>query len=308
MRRIGNAPCSWGTIEGMAGERVEYERMLGELVETGYMGTELGDYGFMPTEPEVLRRELERRNLTMLGAYEGVNLVDAHCHDEGERRAVRTATLLASVADLGDLRWQPFLVLADEHSRNEVRFQNAGRITRKLGLNSEQWATYCAGAERIARTLREETGLKTVFHHHCAGFVETPGEIDTFLARTDPALVGLVLDTGHLVYGSGRNDSSALLSTLERVSERLWYVHLKDVDPAVAERTRAEGLNYKEAVGAGVFCELGRGCVDFAALKQVLERLDYEGWLTVEQDVLPGLGTPKESAARNRTFLASLGW
>jgi inosose dehydratase len=33
----------------------------------------------------------------------------------------------------------------------------------------------------------------------------------------------------------------------------------------------------------------------------------YDGWAVVEQDVLPGMGTPKESARRNREFLASLG-
>ena len=306
--KIGNAPCSWGTIEGIAGERTRYAQMLDELVQTGYTGTELGDYGFMPTDPDLLRGELEKRNLTLLGAYEGVNLADAGCHDEGETRVLRTARLLASVADVGDPDWQPFLVLADEHSVSAARFQNAGRIGPELGLTPEQWATFCGGANRIARAVLEETGLKTVFHHHCAGFVETPDETATFLDQTDPSLIGLVLDTGHLVYGSGQNDPSILLETLERFQNRLWYVHLKDVHPKVAERSRREGLTYKTAVGAGVFCELGQGCVDFAAVKEKLEALAYEGWLTVEQDVLPGLGTPRRSAARNRAFLASLGW
>ena len=305
--KVGNAPCSWGTIEGMTGERIGYAQMLDELVQTGYTGTELGDYGFMPTEPEVLRGELKRRDLTMLGAYEGVNLAEAGCHDEGETRALRTARLLASVADVGDPAWTPFLVLADEHSVNETRFKNAGRVTPEMSLSAEGWATFCGGANRIAKTVRDETGLKTVFHHHCAGFVETPDELATFLEHTDPALVGLVLDTGHLVYGSGGNDSDVLLEALTRSKDRLWYIHLKDVDPVVAERSRSEGLDYKAAVGAGVFCELGQGCVDFTAGKKGLRAVNYEGWLTVEQDVLPGMGTPRRSAERNRDFLASLG-
>ncbi len=306
--KVGNAPCSWGTIEGIAGERTPYAQMLDELAQTGYTGTELGDYGFMPTDPGLLRGELEQRNLTMLSAYEGVNLVHAGSHDEGEARVLRTARLLASVADVGDPAWTPLLVLADEHSLNATRFQNAGRIEPEMGLTAEQWTTFCGGANRIAKTVRDETGLKTVFHHHCAGFVETPDEIATFLDQTDPALVGLVLDTGHLVYGSGQNDPDTLLQTLERFKNRLWYVHLKDVDPEVAERARREKLDYKTAVGVGVFCELGQGCVDFTAVKRGLGAVNYESWLTVEQDVLPGLGTPRRSAARNRAFLASLGW
>jgi inosose dehydratase len=31
------------------------------------------------------------------------------------------------------------------------------------------------------------------------------------------------------------------------------------------------------------------------------------GWIVVEQDVLPGMGTPKESAQRNREYLKSIG-
>jgi len=38
-----------------------------------------------------------------------------------------------------------------------------------------------------------------------------------------------------------------------------------------------------------------------------LEVQGYRDWVTVEQDVLPGMGTPRESAARNRQTLARLG-
>jgi hypothetical protein len=39
-----------------------------------------------------------------------------------------------------------------------------------------------------------------------------------------------------------------------------------------------------------------------------LEKLDYDGWGVVEQDVLPGMGKPKESAKRNREYIRSLGY
>ena len=69
--QVGNAPCSWGTLEfeGLDANPIGYKQMLDELVETGYTATELGDWGFMPTEPEALRKEIESRNLVMLGAY-----------------------------------------------------------------------------------------------------------------------------------------------------------------------------------------------------------------------------------------------
>ena len=33
----------------------------------------------------------------------------------------------------------------------------------------------------------------------------------------------------------------------------------------------------------------------------------YEGWIVVEQDILSGLGTPKEWARRNHEYLAVIG-
>jgi inosose dehydratase len=47
--------------------------------------------------------------------------------------------------------------------------------------------------------------------------------------------------------------------------------------------------------------------VDFPAVLKRLQSLDYRGWIVVEQDVLPSMGSPAASAARNRQFLRQLG-
>jgi inosose dehydratase len=300
--RLANAPCSWGTIEGW-GQSISYGQMLDELVATGYTGTELGDYGYMPTDPAQLAQELNARNLTMLGAYEGVYLRDASTHAEGERKVLRNARLLKSVANPNSL---PFVVIADEHSHDAVRFENAGRVNPSMSFSNADWQVFAKGVNQIAKAVHDETGLRSVFHHHCAGYVEAPWEIEELLARTDSNHVGLVFDTGHYVYGTGQNDGSAALEALERFGSRLWYVHYKDCHPAIATQARQQGWNYKEAIGHGVFCELGQGQVDFAAITKKLEQLGYKGWICVEQDVLPGMGEPKESARRNREHLAKV--
>lgn len=304
---IGNAPCSWGTIEGREGERVPFGRMLDELVETGYTGTELGDYGYMPTDPARLEDELASRELTMLGAFEGVYLADPAEHAPGRDRALRTARLLAAVAHLGDPSWRPVLVLSDENNRDPLRARTAGRVGREASLDDDSFRAFARGAEEIARAVLGETGLGTVFHPHCAGYVETPVEIDRFLTLTDPALLNIVFDTGHILYGSGGNEPSIVVESLRRFAERVTYVHFKDCSPEVAGRARREGWDYTTAVGRGVFCELGRGAVDFRAVADQLSAQGYSGWITVEQDVLPGMGTPRESAARNREHLRTLG-
>jgi inosose dehydratase len=53
--------------------------------------------------------------------------------------------------------------------------------------------------------------------------------------------------------------------------------------------------------------ELGKGDVPFAAIKTFLESKGYDGWIVVEQDVLPGMGEPKICAQHNRDFLKSIG-
>lgn len=305
--RVANAPCSWGALEfeGMQAERIGYAQMLDELVETGYNGTELGDWGFMPPQPDALRAELTGRGVAMLGAFVPVALRDPAAHAAGEAHALRAARLLAAVrgADEGF----PVLVLADENGTDPRRTANAGRVTGDMGLTDDEWPIFAQGAERIARAVRDATGLRTVFHHHCAGFVETPDEIERFLDLTDPALVGLVFDTGHLAYGAGPGGCAAVLPALDRLGDRVWYVHFKDCEPGIAAEARRVGWDYFEAVRHGVFCELGQGCVDFPAVAAWLRRHDYRGWITVEQDVLPGMGTPRDSARRNRDYLTQLG-
>jgi inosose dehydratase len=269
-----------------------YARMLDELVETGYTGTELGDWGYMPTDAARLGDELARRSVAMLGAFVPAELKRAASHGAAIGSALKVARLLAAVATDP----APYLVLADANATVAERTRMAGRVTPELGLSAEEWRTFAAGAEAVARAVREETGLRTAFHHHCAGYVETPAEIARLMELTDPELLGLVFDTGHYAYGAGNCDVAA---AMERFGERIWYVHLKDCRPVAAQ-------DYFAALRAGVFSELGAGAVDFRAVLGWLERSGYKGYVVVEQDVLPGMGSPKESARRNREYLRSL--
>ena len=305
--QVGNAPCSWGTLEfeGLVGERIDYEQMLDELVETGYTGTELGDWGFMPTEPTALQDELTRRNIIMLGAFVEVALEDLTDHAPGQDRVLGTARLLSSVASVDGPA--PFVVLALKNGTDPGRTKNAGRITSQMGLSDDRWQRLARGAEQIARAVLDETGLRTVFHHHCAGYVETPDEIARLLDLTDPDLLGLVFDTGHFAFGAGSDGCKQVLAGLNRFSDRVWYIHFKDCHPDIAAQSRTESWDYFEALKHGVFCELGQGCVDFPAVLAWLRERNYTGYILVEQDVLPGMGAPKESAQRNRKYLESIG-
>jgi inosose dehydratase len=298
MIKVANAPCSWGVLEfELEGEAAGYTQVLNEMVETGYEGTELGDWGFMPTDPAQLRNEIHSRGLTLLGAFVPVMLKDPNAHAAGVEVAIRTARLLAEAE--GDL---PFIVLADDNGKIPERTQNAGRVLPEHGLCQAEWEIFAEGAEKVARAVKKETGLRTVFHHHCAGYVERPIEVDVLMKATDPALLGLCLDTGHYRFGGGDP-----IVGLHAHVDRIWHVHFKDCHPEIAERSRSEKWDYFTSVRNGIFCELGKGEIDFPRIKTELEKIGYDGWIVVEQDVLPGMGMPRESARRNREYLASIG-
>ena len=298
MIKIANAPCSWGVLEfELEGKAAGFRQVLDEIRETGYQGTELGDWGFMPVAPKELRKELDNRSLAMVGAFVPVFLKDESKHAAGVENAVKTAKLMAD-AGYPDA----FIVLADENGSVNERTLNAGRVTSSMGLTEIEWKVFAQGANMVAREVKEKTGLRTVFHHHCAGYVETPYEIERLLSLTDPSLVGLVLDMGHYMFGGGEP-----LQALRKHKDRIWHIHFKDCQPVIAENSRKEKWDYFKSVANGVFCELGKGSVDFKAIVKVLHDWNYSGWIVVEQDVLPGMGNPKVCAQRNRDFIKSLG-
>lgn len=298
MIKIANAPCSWGALEfDLDRKPLDYQQVLDEMKESGYAGTELGDWGFMPTDPEELKQVLSRKNLELLGAFVPVSLSISSAHDAGIDGALRTAGLMY------DAGYQnAFIVLADNNGTVPERTRNAGRITPDLELSEDQWKIFAEGAMKVCAAVRDRYGMRTVFHHHCAGYVETPREVEKLLSLTDPDLLGLCLDTGHFGFGGGDP-----VEALKKYIKRIWHVHFKDFDGSVGRKSASENWDYFESVANGVFCELGKGSVNFREVIRILDDNGYDGWIVVEQDVLPGMGEPKRSAIANRDFIRSIG-
>ncbi len=298
MVRIANAPCSWGVIEGIEGDRGGYRRVIDEMQQTGYVGTELGDWGFMPTDPDELKGELDARGLTLMASWVSVKLHDAECHRQSADDAVRTGKQLARVGGPDSL-----IVLGNDPYGDPRRTAIAGRVAPQDGMTADQWRVFSEGANYVARRVMDEAGIRTVFHQHIGTLVETMDEACRLLDTTDSSILGLCLDTGHWTFGAGGDPAVAARALRDRV----WHVHFKDCAPTLMHDSREKGWDGPTSVGHGVFCELGQGCVDFPGVLGALDDIGYDGWIVVEQDVLPGMGTPLESARRNREYLRSIG-
>jgi len=293
---VANAPVSWGIFEfeGMA-QKYTYQQVLDQIVEAGYTGTELGPWNFLPTDPDKLREELDKRGLKMLSAFVPIRFADPSKLEEGEQVVLRTGALLNALG-------AKIIVLSDDNLSVPNRAARAGRIRPEDSLDAEGWKTFTNGVNRAAQKLMDNYGMAMAFHHHCGGYIETPQEIERLMDMTKPELVGLCLDTGHYEFGGGNS-----VEAVKQYGLRINHLHFKECDPQVLARVRREGLSYTQAIEAGIFPELGKGSVDFKAIVDGMNALGFEGYAVVEQDILPGLGSPLESARRNRAYLRKIG-
>src|SRR5215469_9843533 len=92
------APDSWGVLDypGPSWNQ-SYENMLDEMVTAGYSGTELGPYGFFPTDPAILKPQLEKRKLQLLGSFVPVVLSDPASAKVAVEQIRKVGDLLATL-------------------------------------------------------------------------------------------------------------------------------------------------------------------------------------------------------------------
>lgn len=287
------APDSWGVLDypGPSWEQ-SYELMLDEMVEAGYTGTELGPYGFFPTDPIVLRPQLEKRKLKLLGSFVPVKMTDPSASSAVMDRIRKVGHLLATLK-------APFLVLADDQSPERNAYSGRTNEAGCPTLSAHQWkhvGQIVADAEKVSK----EFGLDLVFHPHVATYVESPEECERFFDVSSHTNVGLCLDTGHCLYGHGDAVKEA-----EKFKSKLRFVHVKDCNSKILEQARRNKWTFEEAIEHKVFTIIGKGDIDFPAFFQTLLKNGYSGWSVVEQDVKFGHTEipPKVSVAESRNYL-----
>jgi inosose dehydratase len=293
--RIGNAPCSWGVEFAGDPRNPPWRQVLKECSEAGYGGIELGPVGFMPEDPVILAEALDEHGLELIGGVVFRPFHDPSKWDEVRDAAVRTCRALVA-------HGARHLVLIDSISPR--RAPTAGRASAAEQMGPEEWAAFRGRIAEIARLGAGDYGLTVGIHAHAAGFMDFEPELERLLDEVDEDTLKICFDTGHHSY-AGFDPVSFMKRHIGRIS----YMHFKDIDPVVKADVIDRGTGFYEACGQGIFCNLGRGDVDFTAVRDVLLGAGYEGWCTVEQDCDPTLDvSPFDDARTNREYLASIGF
>ncbi len=294
MIRIGNAPCSWGVEFAKDPRNPDWRRVLSDCAAAGYKGIELGPIGFMPEDPTVLSEALAENDLTLIGGVVFRAFHDPASWDDVWDAALRTCKALVA-------HGAEHLVLIDSISPR--RASTAGRADEAEQMPAAEWSAFADRIRRVAQ-LGTGHGLTVGIHAHAAGFIDFEPELERLLAEVDASLLKICFDTGHHSY-AGFDP----VDFMQRHMDRISYVHFKDINPVVKARAIANRIGFYDACAQGIFCNLGQGDVDFAAVRDLLLKSGFNGWCTVEQDCDPaGPTSPIDDARANRAYLSSIGF
>lgn len=277
MIRFGANPIAWANDDDQTvGAHIPTGQILDEAGrQIGFDGIENGHR--WPADPEELRALLAAHGLVYISGWYSMNLLVQSV--EEEITAVQPA--------LARLKHNGCTVLIGCETSNTVQGDRATPVNNRPRLTSAEMAAFGQKVEAFAAYLATQ-GITLAYHHHMGTVVESPDDIDAFMAATGPA-THLLFDAGHCWFGGGDPES-----VLRRHVSRVAHFHAKNVRPDIARRTRDEGLSFLDAVFAGAFTVPGDqdGAVDFAPLLRILKEAGYDGWIVIEAEQDPVLRNP----------------
>lgn len=286
--KLGIAPIAW-TNDDMPelGAENTFEQCVSEMALAGFTGSEIGNK--YPKDAVTLKKALELRNISICNAWFSAFLTT--------RPLQETVDAFIKHRDfLHELGAGVIGVAEQGHSIQGM--MEVPVLKQKPVFTEEEWVKLTSGLEELGR-LAAEKGMIVAYHHHMGTGVQTEEEIGKLMSMTDPKLVYLLYDTGHLTF-SGIDTMRVLNKHIERIR----HVHLKDIRKNVLDRVEAEGMSFLNAVRTGVFTVPGDGMIDFEPIFKLLESNKYEGWLVVEAEQDPAKANPLEYAIKARKFIA----
>lgn len=289
----GTNPIAWSNDDDWSiGDHLSLDDCLRDCREIGFDGIEKGHK--MPDEGSALKAKLGEYGLRFAAGWHSTNLLVNDI--ETEMKALQGFIDMVKAAG-GDH------INACECS-NTVHGNDDVAVNDRPIMTDAEWDRFSRGYEALSHYAHEQ-GVTMGYHHHMGTIIETPEDIDRFMAQAGP-YTRLLFDTGHARFG-GCDPVAILAKYVDRVS----HIHCKNVRPPVMRDVRDNGLSFLEGVRRGAFTVPGDpdGCIDFAPVLKIAADSGYSGWIVIEaeQDSLryeplsyQGLGyrTLRELAAR----------
>lgn len=283
---LGSAPDSWGVWFLDDEHQLPWDRFLDELTDAGYSWVELGPYGYLPTEPVHLVNAVGEGGLKVSG---GTVFGALHRAQEWDRMV----SVVSKVAELTAAVFIPPM----------FRDEKNGQFSQCPTLDDDAWKTLTHAANELGKRLAQGYDIQLCLHSHADSHIQTQPEIERFRNGTDPDFVSLCLDTGHVAYG-GRD----AVDLIHRYSERIGYVHIKQMDREVLRAVAENDLSFAEAVKRGVCVEPPTGDPNPASVIKALDAVDARVFVIVEQDLYPcDPDVPLPIAVRTRKYLNRCG-
>ncbi len=266
--KIACAPCCWGIENEQNDNYAPWQRVIEDTKYAGFNGIELGPYGFFPTADGVLKNELKNAGISLVGGtvYRGLSIKD---NAEIIDYTHKVCTLLKDL----DAR---YVVIIDEV--NGVRSKYSGLPNKAPRLNNEQTDIMLRNISAVSEISRSY-GLRPVLHNHAGGYIEFEEEIDTVMSAFNREELGMCIDVGHIYY-AGMDPVKKILDYRDAIE----YVHFKDVNQTVFQDALNNMTGYFEACALGVMCEIGRGALDYCGIIDVLKKIGFDGFCTIEQE------------------------
>ena len=285
--KLGIAPIAWTNddMPELGGENT-FEQCVSEMALAGFTGSEVGNK--YPRDTAVLKRALDLRGITICNAWFSSFLT--------------TKPLKETVDEF--IKHRDFLyevgarvIGAAEQGHSIQGMADVPVFAQKPYFTDEEWKRLADGLNELGR-LAKDKGMILTYHHHMGTGVQTFEEIDRLMDMTDPGLLNLLFDTGHLTFSGVEAEA-----VLKKYVKRIKHVHLKDIRKDVLERVKKEGWSFLKAVREGAFTVPGDGMIDYDPLFRILAENDYEGWFVVEAEQDPAKANPLEYAIKARKFI-----
>ncbi|ONI38209.1 myo-inosose-2 dehydratase [Candidatus Epulonipiscium fishelsonii] len=291
--QFGCAPINWTNddLPSLGGE-LTYQQCLSEMALANYKGSEGGCK--YPKDYETLKKALDLRNLVICNMWFSSNFTtfkNEETYQAFEKHMDFTYSLGARVVGVGECG-------VTVHGNEATPLFSKAPI-----LTDEQMKNLAEGLNELGRRAKRK-GMKVCFHYHVGTGIQTREEIDKIMSLTDPELVYMLFDTGHITVAG--YDAVDLIKTY---IDRVGHIHVKDVRKEVLNRLKAEDHSFLWGVKEGLFTVPGDKvpgagtCVDWDGVFGVIKNSNYDGWIVVEAEQDPAKADPLEYAQIARAFM-----